>query len=176
MNTPGFETEAPRPEQFNILSGSLEKIMGWSGDYFTSKRKTALVVELADAKKRLEAGELKGQPAKVKVYEGTDRKTVEDLFNYFSSQAGTYASDYRDLEAQVADLYHNQQIWSEGAEYSDLVIGDKLALVEGNAPSGILLKLSENILSEFHLGGFGDNENRLGIKSTVNLVIADIDS
>lgn len=177
-------------DQFKVLTEELTGVMQRHPSYFQDQRDyfTKVLAGLDRAKQRLEAGEIAvGEPLNITVFGGLQsrniayaeehekNRVVEDLYVSLNRLAGYAPSNYHDLERDIEDLAGKGMVIPEndktylGSHY--WVKGDRIAVgVDREHPSGLRLKLSDNILASFVLGNYGRPET-IGQMTFVNLAI-----
>jgi hypothetical protein len=178
-----FESRPPENEQFRQLINALTPVMNWHPEYFGMDRIAEILKDLDTLKSKLDAGDLSppNRPLRVNIYEGADESLVMELYAFLNDIVRKGSAGYEELVNEINELYKNSNCFEEGSSYTELVsheilVGDKMALTVNNSPSGITMKLGENIYSVFRLGDINKPADRMPKDLAVDILVADIET
>lgn len=182
-------------DQFAVVATQLLGVMQRHPEYYKEKA-TEILDKLNRAKTDFERG---GVPTpgglKVSLFGGLQTRNesmphereanriVEDLYISLNELAGYQPTNYYDIEKDALDLVAKHLIVNKDldttVEYlssAQWVKGDRVALTEDGKrePTGVKIKISENITASFVLGNFGAPED-VGNMTFVDLFVVSVE-
>ncbi len=174
-------------DQFAVVATELLGVMQRHPEYYKEKA-TEILDKLNRAKDDFERGKIPvPQGLRVSLFGGLQtrneskphereaNRVVEDLYASLNKLAGYGPADYYDIEKDALDLAAKHLMINENLGINHLstahwIKGDRLALAENGRPTGIKIKIGENILASFNLGNFGTPEDT-GNMTFVDLIV-----
>lgn len=179
----------PEHDQFKTIATELLNVMQRHPEYYKEKA-TEILDKLNGARTDFERGKIPTpRGLRVNLFGGLQtrdeskprereaNRIVEDLYISLNRLAGYQPANYYDIEKDTLDLAANHLMIDESLgvnhlSVADWVKGDRLALAESNThkPTGIKIKISDNVLASFSLGNFGAPED-VGHMTYVDLIV-----
>ena len=174
-------------DQFRAIATELLDVMQRHPEYYKEKA-TGILDKLNGAKTDFKRGDiLTPRGLKVNLFGGLQtrdeskphereaNRVVEDLYISLNGLAGYQPANYYDIEKDTLDLASSHLMIDESLGVNNLsaaywIKGDRLALADSGKPTGIKIKISENILASFSLGNFGTPED-VGNMTFVDLFV-----
>ncbi len=180
----------PEHDQFAVVATQLLGVMQRHPEYYDEAQATEILDKLNRAKAGFERGEVPApQGLRIGLFGGLQirnesmpheregNRIIEDLYISLNKLAGYKPANYYDIEKDALDLAAKHLMINEssGVNYlssAQWVKGDRLALVgsDTHKPTGVKIKIGENILASFNLGNFGAPEDTGGM-TFVDLIV-----